>query len=1024
MNKILKTIFIFLLLLANTEKLKAQTPNTGGYTTFEVISDTKIVFYMHKQCPFVKFNYQDTGTFQLFVMIGNTQTQVYPTYQYFHYPQYSCPATATTAPFGYSQGVKYRELIYKYTLDISQKPFDSLLKKQPVLRIFAQTKELSPGSWLTALGTQWNIIYEPYHAWSTEINTQSMVKGDKSVSFNNLNQRQFIQNEANYSNPGIVYNPNDSVFTELVPMETDIWGTSVMYDWNFSYKYPFTSYCPTGGNACTPKPNNKNKPIGFHCDPITGTITFFNSPRPTTSYYEEAAPVVFKTSWYSKDTSGKWQFKGSITVLAIKLTFPLYFNKLWDVPNFEVPSRVDICEGDSATINITMSDTGNLDTIYVKIDGSLNPKYYRYTVDYSVKYLPKIKLFIKLPLGADFSTYRTLNVRLSNSPCDDNQVSSKGIVVYNQKSISSKIITYPGPCNSFKAQIKSNNNGMFVSNSWSVYKDSFGSKPIYTGKGDVITLTALEKAKYYLACTVSSPAAYCSQRIFRDSVDLVKLWPGLDFSLNHNTLCVADTNQFYTPVNLTGFASKTTREWRFDTTKITKDTLRKNFTSAVTLRLRIMDTAGCDFSKSFELLSDSIYQLELPQVQTLCGAQSIELYASNPKTGGVWSGDWAINTASTNTTLGTAKRISVFVEAPKSTLTGRFTSSDGCSVKLSREIIVDTTTIRFPNVSVVCKASDSFDLNGIKASPKGGVWWNEESAGSTLKFNYATADSMKASYTLANADCVFTDSLWISLADTAKKEFTSPIAVCGEAATIDLNTIFNPSTSAGTWYSKQSNFAINSNRTNPRNMAADTYPVYYFTNTKPCGAQETHWLTVNPRVINILASTNTSVAQAPATINFEAKNSLNPGSTNFRWFFNDPTSGSNDSAQQGICNHTYNQSGNYYPFVIAKVGNCFDTGYCTPIQITPLSNKTLDRNDISIYPNPWHQQQTLTVQCKDPRIVASHRTLICYSAMGQVIFEKPLPHNGELVLTETLPVGVYFLKPAWSEASVKLVVIP
>jgi hypothetical protein len=162
-----------------------------------------------------------------------------------------------------------------------------------------------------------------------------------------------------------------------------------------------------------------------------------------------------------------------------------------DVPNFEVPSRVDICEGDSATINITMSDTGNLDTIYVKIDGSLNPKYYRYTVDYSVKYLPKIKLFIKLPLGADFSTYRTLNVRLSTSPCDDIQVSSRGIVVYNQKSISSKIITYPGPCNSFKAQIKSNNNGMFVSNSWSVYKDSFGSKPIYSGKGDVITLTEL-----------------------------------------------------------------------------------------------------------------------------------------------------------------------------------------------------------------------------------------------------------------------------------------------------------------------------------------------------------------------------------------------------------------------------------------------------------------------------------------------------------------------------------------------------
>ena len=545
---------------------------------------------------------------------------------------------------------------------------------------------------------------------------------------------------------------------------------------------------------------------------------------------------------------------------------------------------------------------------------------------------------------------------------------------------------------------------MFVSNSWSVYKDSFGSKPIYSGKGDVITLTALEKAKYYLACTVSSPAAYCSQRIFRDSVDLVKLWPGLDFSLNHNTLCVADTNQFYTPVNLTGFASKTTREWRFDTTKITKDTLRKNFTSAVTLRLRIMDTAGCDFSKSFELLSDSIYQLELPQVQTLCGAQSIELYASNPKTGGVWSGDWAINTASTNTTLGTAKRISVFVEAPKSTLTGRFTSSDGCSVKLSREIIVDTTTIRFPNVSVVCKASDSFDLNGIKASPKGGVWWNEESAGSTLKFKYATADSMKASYTLANADCVFTDSLWISLADTAKQEFPLAKSVCGESATIDLNTIFNPSTSAGTWYSKQANVSINKGLVIPRNTTANTYPVYYFSNTSPCGQLETHWLTVNPRIIAIDAKSNTTTAQIPATILFEASNLLGTAGTTYRWFFNDPSSGSNDSAQVSSCSHTYTKASTYYPFVIAKAGNCVDTGYCAPIQVNPLSLEENNTYTLFISPNPTLGKD---IQIHCDKLIKSIQLL---NSQGQIIMNQNCDVNDFNVNSKQFSPGIYFVK--------------
>jgi hypothetical protein len=417
-----------------------------------------------------------------------------------------------------------------------------------------------------------------------------------------------------------------------------------------------------------------------------------------------------------------------------------------------------------------------------------------------------------------------------------------------------------------------------------------------------------------------------------------------------------------------------------------------------------MDTAGCDFSKSFDLLSDSIYQLELPQVQTLCGAQSIELYASNPKTGGVWSGDWAINTASTNTTLGTAKRISVFVEAPKSTLTGHFTSPDGCSVKLSREIIVDTTTIRFPNVSVVCKASDSFDLNGIKASPKGGVWWNEESAGSTLKFKYVTADSMKASYTLANADCVFTDSLWISLADTAKKEFTSPIAVCGESATIDLNTIFNPSTSAGTWYSKQANVSINKGLVIPRNTTANTYPVYYFSNTSPCGQLETHWLTVNPRIIAIDAKSNTTTAQIPATILFEASNLLGTAGTTYRWFFNDTTSGSNDSAQANSCSHTYTKASTYYPFVIAKVGNCVDTGYCAAIQVNPLSLEENNNYSLLISPNPTLGKD---IQIHCDKLIKSVQLL---NSQGQMILNQNCDVNSFSINNKQLSPGIYFVK--------------
>jgi len=992
-----KTLFFFLTNVIITF-VRAQSFSIGGYTDYEVTDNSKITFTIHRhKWQAVTFSYKDTLGIKLYIFFGNTKTEVYPTYKKFQYPQHKCKTNSSTYPFGPPAG-KYLEVVYQYTLDISKKPFDSLIKAQPIVRIFTQTADKTSMSYTS------NIIYEPYHAWSSEINTKTMAKGDKSITFNNLNQTVLTRNQAIYSNPGIVYNPEDSVFTELAPMETDIWGTSVMLAANFSYKYPFTCYCPTGGNACTPKPNNKNKPIGFHCDPITGAITFFSNSKPTIPYGSEGAPLVFRTSWYSKDASGNWQFKGSITVLSMKFSFTDTKQSYWDVPNFEVPSRVDICEGDSATINISMSDTGYLDTIYVKIDGSLNPKYYRYTVDYSVKYLPKIKLFIKLPLGADFSTYRTLNVRLSTSPCDEIQVSSRGIVVYNQKSISSKIITYPGPCNSFKAQIKSNNTGMLVSNSWSVYKDSWNTKPIYTGKGDLISLAALTKAKYYLACTVSSPSAYCSQRIFRDSVDLIKLWPGLDFSLNHNTLCVADTNQFYMPVNLSGFASKTTREWLFDTTKITKDTLRKNFTSAVTLRLRITDTAGCDFSKSFTLVKDSVYQLDLPTLETLCGAQTVELSGSNILTGHAWSGDWSITTGTKTTDLGTSKKLSLFLDAPKSIITGKFTSVDGCAIALMREVKVDTTQIRIPQIAAVCKASDTFNLNNVKVTPSGGTWWNAESNGATLQLKKANRDSMMAIYTYSNSQCVFMDSAWVPLADTAKKNFVTPKPVCGESAREDLTTLFNPSTTGGTWYSKQANVSISKGLVIPRNTTANTYPVYYFSNTSPCGQLETHWLTVNPKVIAIDAKSNTTTAQIPATILFEASNSLGTAGTTYRWFFNDPTSGTNDSAQVSSCSHSYTKANNYYPFVIAKAGNCVDTGYCAAIQVNPLSNRNKAAYILTISPNPTfgndlHIQSDMLIQ-----------SIQILNSQGQMIMDQKCERNNVIINGKNLMPGVYFVK--------------
>jgi hypothetical protein len=243
-----------------------------------VISDTKIVFYIHKQSPSSqKFSFTDTGDFQLFVMIGSTQTQVYPTYQYYHYPQYKCSTNNTNSPFIGSEGLKYRELVYKYTLDISQKRFDSLIKTQPVVRIFAQTKNLSP--WATSGNVKHNVIYEPYHAWSAEINSKTMSKGDKSITFNNLNQRVFIRNEANYSNPAL--------FTILRIQYLRNW-----YPWRPTYGEPVSSIVPISptnihtlaiaqleGTPVHPNPTIKTSPLVFIATPSPGLLHFLIPPE-------------------------------------------------------------------------------------------------------------------------------------------------------------------------------------------------------------------------------------------------------------------------------------------------------------------------------------------------------------------------------------------------------------------------------------------------------------------------------------------------------------------------------------------------------------------------------------------------------------------------------------------------------------------------------------------------------------------------------------------------------------------------
>jgi hypothetical protein len=141
MNKFLKTILSLLVLTTCFNEAFSQSYSVGGYTDFEVTNNSKITFTIHRQkWQYRSFQYRDTQGLKLYIFIGNTKNEVYPTYKNFQYPQHKCKTNSSTYPFGPPNG-KYLEVVYQYTLDISKKPFDSLIKAQPIVRIFTQTAD-------------------------------------------------------------------------------------------------------------------------------------------------------------------------------------------------------------------------------------------------------------------------------------------------------------------------------------------------------------------------------------------------------------------------------------------------------------------------------------------------------------------------------------------------------------------------------------------------------------------------------------------------------------------------------------------------------------------------------------------------------------------------------------------------------------------------------------------------------------------------------------------------------------------
>jgi hypothetical protein len=76
-----KTLFFFLTNVIITF-VRAQSFSIGGYTDYEVTDNSKITFTIHRhKWQAVTFSYKDTLGIKLYIFVGNTKTEVYPTYK-------------------------------------------------------------------------------------------------------------------------------------------------------------------------------------------------------------------------------------------------------------------------------------------------------------------------------------------------------------------------------------------------------------------------------------------------------------------------------------------------------------------------------------------------------------------------------------------------------------------------------------------------------------------------------------------------------------------------------------------------------------------------------------------------------------------------------------------------------------------------------------------------------------------------------------------------------------------------------
>jgi hypothetical protein len=875
---------------------------------------------------------------------------------------------------------------------------------------------LATYSMVNTFGMQWN-YGNPISR--TRVYLKELPTNEKSLVFSHVGFTKLLDynlntyRAVNYMNHGAYGKYGDSVVMELVKPE-ELPGNTNAYEKGYSASAPFYAYCLDSSNTCTPKPN-ATPPQGFYFNPANGDFVF------TSARERQLGRYAMKAHHYRKNASGRWRYLGYTELHHAMHTAHdvMYMDKsdLTLFPTFVMPASIDLCEGDESTTSIKTQVTQLLNKYTASVDGNFPDA--SVTTDYSTgNSTPTFKIKVVARTGDYSPTPGIVTLRVHADSNWTRGEAARSVPVYVHKPIIPVIAVSANGCNNLKGILKSVNTDVPVKVTWTIHEKSPSSPAIYTSTAKELVYAGLLPLKYYIKCFVVPVAATCkcTGKTVIDSLDMNALWPGLDFGLNRNTICLKDSSKVYFASNVKNFKSKVYYSWEVNGQALfgLKDTLSMNFTGATSLKLTLRDDSGCMSTKTFALPVDTIYSLQQPSSLSHCGADTLTLAATSTFSSHYWMGQYSVIDGNGNTIHMSQDSIfRYYFKEARYYVLSEFTSNNGCYTSFKTDIQIDTTQLRFKAMpKQLCKGMKTLKLSDIGASPSGGTWLHSQGSGNSIALDqfakYPSRVWLTYVYDNTATKCLYaqTDSFWVT--DTVKTALGRIDGICKETKLWDAPVAFK-SSSAGVWYSPTSGLAIDSmGRINPRNSSAGTFKVNkHSKNAAGCDYQSEGQISIAPAVLSISGTLSITSGKVPLLVNFDGKNSIS-GATQYKWIFGDTKQSPKDTAWGTAVSYTYKDTGKFYPRLIGVSGDCRDTISLGAVSARLLSTNQLGENlTVNLYPNPTGAGNEVILKIANNK---QTRNVTIYNSVGSKLSSHRIEKGQQQIKLNAASPGIYFIE--------------